>query len=170
MSEKKYEIIDGKKYMIIDTTSDTMELSQNIIKKYEKKEKKENNIIDPIDLISVDEINKRMINFKRVLHEDIEKLETGVRIQYFEVCPEENKYKYKPGAILVYVKYPDYIILSNGVTKWSVQLKNNILFEENIDLLKRNFSKIIKEKDKTINELRNSLQFRIDELKELKKK
>ncbi len=166
MSKKKYEIIDGKKCMIVDT-SDTLKLSQDIIKKYEKKEKK---IIDPIDLISVDEINKRMINFKRVMSEDIEKLETGVRIQYFEVFPEENKYKYKPGAILVYVKYPDYIILSNGIKKWSVQLKNHILFEENIDSLKRNISKIIKEKDKTINELRNSLQLRIDELKELKNK
>ena len=158
MSKKKYEIVDGKKCMIVDTIKKSNSNNKYINKK----------IIDPNDLITIDDINKKMQNYKRVLPEDISKLETGTRIQYFEVFPNENRYKYKPGAILVYVKYPTYIILSNGTSKWSVQLKNHILFEEDIESLKRNFSKILKEKDKTINELRHSLQLRINELRELK--
>jgi hypothetical protein len=127
-------------------------------------------IIDPSDLISGDEVKKRLENYSQVMGSDIEKLVPGVHLQYCEVIANDNeiKYKYKTGGVLIYNKYPEYITLSNGIQRWSVQLNKNIFFETNIENLKRTYAKIIKEKDQTINALRHSLKLRKEEIKRLK--
>lgn len=128
-------------------------------------------VVNPSDLITADEIEKRMKNYSQVNAKDVETLVNGARIQYFEVFDDdgEKRYKYKPGAILLYNGYPNYIVLSNGLKKWSVQLKNHILFEENIDAVKRSYAKIIREKNKRIAEYRHLAEQRGNNLAKYEK-
>ena len=174
-SDKTLKDINNVKSLLIENDNDEYYddiYSEGSDVKPSKKQKKMDlvkKIPDAVDLISVNEVRKRMQNYSQVLSKDVGKLVPGVRIQYFEVFPDKNKYLYKPGGILVYNKYPVYVVLSNGIARWSVQLDKNILFEENIDAVKRSYNNIIKDKDKTIEALRNSLKLRIRELNKYKK-
>lgn len=137
-----------------------------------KTKAKSSKVPDADDLITAQEVKKKMENFKIVKMADVKNLTLGRRIQYFQAVKQADgttKYVYKPGGILVYIKHPDYVTLSNGLMRWSVQLKKHILFEECIDEIKRKTAEAIREKDKMIEALRNSLLLRTKELEKIKK-
>jgi hypothetical protein len=121
------------------------------------------------DMLSIDDIKKRIRNFERVNNEEIKDILVNTRIQYFELS-EDDGFRYKPGGVMIVNKYPDYIVLANGRKTWCVQLDKHVIYKE-IDVEKIT-AKHDAEMDKLREQLdayRNLLRGRYDEIEQLKK-
>jgi hypothetical protein len=152
--EKKPKVSKASKVSRLGDQSDT--------DSYQKPEK------TATDLLSPDEIKKRISNYEQVHGEALAEIVPNTRVQYFEVL-EDKSFKYKPGGIVIVNKYPDYMVLSNGRRNWSVQLINHIIFKEiDIDSLKSNYDTIIAEKDRQIEQLKHLIIKKKKEIEQLK--
>jgi penicillin V acylase-like amidase (Ntn superfamily) len=82
--------------------------------------------------MTMDEIKKKVENFELVSKTDIKDLNIGTTIIYFEKIFDKKtdsvKFKYKPGGRII-VNKKEYLVVTNGKTNWSVQLKNHIIFK-----------------------------------------
>lgn len=108
----------------------------------------------PSDLLSAEEIKKRLFNFEKVKTEDIPNLGINLRIQYFEVI-DGDKFKYKPGGRIIQNKAPDYLLISNGRFNWSLQLDKHIIFAElTTEKVKMEYEQKLQQKDREIEHLR----------------
>lgn len=120
------------------------------------------------DLLSPEEIKKRIANYEQVTGPAVGEIVPGARVQYFEVM-DSNTYRYKPGGVVIVNKYPDYMVLSNGRRNWSVQLVNHIIYKEiDVTVLKSNYDTIIAEKDRQIEQLKHLIAKKNKEIEMLK--
>jgi archaellum component FlaC len=125
--------------------------------------------IEPSNLITVEELKEKMKDYKRVLSSDVKNIKPDTKIRYIEVLDEG--FRYKPGGFLIVNSYPDYIVLVNGNRKWSVQLKNHIIFTEiSIDSIRKEYEDIINKKNIEIDELKSIIQTKNKEIKKLNAK
>jgi len=140
MGDKNVKMVEIKKYDGINKYT-----AENYI----RPEIMPNDFINPLEL-------KKRLKFYDLVYDAVD-LNSGMHIQYIEYY--ENTFRYKSGGILITNKYPDYIVLSNGRSSWSVQLKNNIIFKQkSIYEMKQIYDNIIYKKDMTINELKNKIK------------
>jgi len=103
------------------------------------------------DLLTKEQIETLLIDFEEI--KDISTIPIGTFIRYFE--NKDKELKFRVGGILT-VKKPDegYIYLKNNLVNWPVQINNCILFRKITNAeIKKEYDKIIFEKDKQINEL-----------------
>lgn len=156
-----------KNVKMIDITGTKLN-KKNIATKQKKKSKKstynkrsinllEDDYVKPkytaSDLITAEELKKRMENYEILDKEQVADLVSNTRIQYFEV-KENGDYKYKPGGVIIKNGYPDYLVLTNGRRSWSVQLVNHVICKEmRVEDVKAKYEKIISKKDAQIKEL-----------------
>jgi hypothetical protein len=108
------------------------------------------------ELLSKEDIEERLKDYKRLYKADIESLKDGDHIRYFEVNGKNTKYK--PGGYVVSNGYPKYIVLSNNRSNWCVQLDNHILYKRlDVELLVADIRKDcelqISKRDEKIDEL-----------------
>jgi hypothetical protein len=141
--------------MLMDTDEDQNMKNVYTDKKLDDDKYVRPNIV-PADLLTPEDIKKRLKNYEQITGSMISDIVIGTRIQYFEVIDEEDniRYRYKSGGFLMVNKYPVYIVLSSGRKTWSVQLVNNILFKEiEIDKIKQYYEKLLYDKNKIIEDI-----------------
>lgn len=103
------------------------------------------------DRLSKKEIANMLIDYEKV--SDLTNVPLGTHIRYISIINGESKFRI--GGTLMIKNLPDYIILSNGTTKWSVQTKDTTFFKHmNIKEIKDEFNTIIDDKDRTIKALK----------------
>ena len=97
---------------------DFTKASQTFYKKPESGSKQDN--------FTKDDIKKQLKGFIRIKPEDLQHIEMGTNIKYFNIKAK----KFRCGGYLSKVSYPDYIMLKNYRQKllWSVQIKDNYFF------------------------------------------
>ena len=109
----------------------------------------------PSDMLGEQDIRQRLINYKVV--EDIKELVPGDQIVYFEKL-DNGKYRYKPGGFIAINRSPDYLVVTNGRSKWSVQLDSHIiLVHYNLDELNTNHQQKIVAYERKLDSLRLSI-------------
>lgn len=139
MTEKNVKMVEIKKYEGGKYTADN----------YIRPEIMPNDFINPTEL-------KKRLKYYDIVYDAIH-LSSGTHIQYIELY--EGNYRYKSGGIIITNKYPDYIVLSNGRSSWSVQLKNNIIFKQkSIQDIITIYENIIYKKNMTIDELKYKIK------------
>jgi len=113
------------------------------------------------DQLSKEQIEKKLEDYKKV--DDIMKVPLGVHLRYFSDV--NGKLAFRMGGQLhKNTGLPDYVILSNGKTQWSVQVKNTIFYRKMVlQEIKEEYEKIILEHKEKIKKLK-------DEIKLLKNK
>ena len=118
--------------------------------------------------LSPDEIKQKLDEYKQIT--DIGEVSLNTHIRYFTIDTVNNTKQFRLGGFLTKIE-PEYIILSNGKLSWSVQLKNNILFEKMTftDLKDELTNKISKKYEKEINELTDENQKLKNTIKQVKK-
>jgi hypothetical protein len=115
------------------------------------------------DKLSKAEIEEKLEDYKRV--NDIYKIPLNTHIRYFIISKGEKKFR-TGGLIVRNDGLPKYIICSNGVKSWSVQVKNTIFYR------KMSLKEIKNEYQNYINELEKknkNLKLMVRELKKKKK-
>lgn len=123
--------------------------------------------IIPSDMMTADDIRKRLVNYSIV--KNIAELVPGQHIIYFEKL-STGKYRYKPGGFMTVNKSPDYLVLSNGRTNWSVQLDRHIIFVHNdFDKLMTQHEIQIAEYERRLDHLRASIHKKDIMIAKLKK-
>ena len=104
------------------------------------------------------------------VEKDINKIPINTHVRYF--ITKDNKKLFRTGGLMVNNSgLPDFVVLSNGKTTWSVQIKGTIFFkkmsikeikedyEEEIEILEKeneNLRKIIKKLQNKIDVINNS--------------
>jgi len=77
--------------------------------------------------LSKSQIRELLFDYEEIKNiKNLEKIEPGVHIRYFE--NKDGEIKFRTGGIMTVNKYPDYIVLSNGKLSWSVQIKSCVFF------------------------------------------
>lgn len=113
------------------------------------------------DKLTKEDIAEKLKYYKKV--EDIRDVKLGTHVRYFVVDDDDNA-SFRLGGILFKTDgYPDYVVLNNGRSTWSVQLDNAIFFQ------KQSFSDLtdeIYELEKTVDQLKSMIK----DLKKDKKK
>jgi hypothetical protein len=112
------------------------------------------------DQLSKEQIEKKLEDYKKV--DDIMKVPLGVHLRYFSDVGGKLAFR-MGGQLHKNTGLPDYVILSNGKTQWSVQVKNTIFYRKMVlQEIKEEYEKIILEHKEKIKKLK-------DEIKTLKK-
>ena len=131
------------------------ELQEDVRHRYKKTSIKNSNYERPpltyTDLLTKEQIETLLIDFEEI--KDISTIPIGTFIRYFE--NKDKELKFRVGGILT-VKKPEegYIYLKNNLVNWPVQINNCLLFRKiTTNEIKKEYDKIILEKDKKINEL-----------------
>jgi len=139
MTEKNVKMVEIKKYEGGKYTADNYVIPEIM----------PNDFINPLEL-------KKRLKYYDIVYDAIN-LSSGTHIQYVELY--EGNFRYKSGGIIITNKYPDYIVLSNGRSSWSVQLKNNIIFKQkSIQDIITIYENIIYKKNMTIDELKYKIK------------
>lgn len=104
------------------------------------------------DQLTKEQINEKLLNYSKVT--DISKVSVGTHIRYFTKI--KNEMKFRSGGNLISNKgLPDYIILSNGRIRWSVQTNNTIFYRKMDEKeLEKEYVEIINEKTAQYKELK----------------
>lgn len=112
------------------------------------------------DKLTKEEIDEKLEDY--VLVKDIYKVPLGTHLRYFKL--EKDKKKFRMGGILSNnVGLPNFVVLSNGVNSWSVQVEDTEFFKKmTLDEIKASYEKIINELKKRI----ENLKFMVNHLKE----
>jgi len=124
-----------------------------IIKKYEEYERPN---ITYTDTLSKDEIMELLQDFEKV--EDIDKIKLGTYISYIDHT--DNKVSFRIGGMIIQNK-PEYLVLMSGRTNFSVQKTNKIFFR------RLNYIELKKEMEKNINEYKQIIEQKNQQIKEL---
>jgi hypothetical protein len=111
------------------------------------------------------DIAKKLEDYTRVKTSDIFKIPIGTHIRYFTINPKTGEKQFRLGGNLTrYGDNNEYIVCSNGVFSWSVQLSNSIIYKKlSINELKENTKKIV------IDDSKKEIDDLTKENKELKK-
>jgi len=115
--------------------------------------------------LSDNDIAKKLEDYVRVKTSEIFKIPIGTHIRYFTINPKTGEKQFRLGGNLTrYGDNNEYIVCSNGIFSWSVQLSNSIIYKKlSINELKENTKKnVIIDSKKELDELTK-------ENKELKK-
>ena len=105
------------------------------------------------DNLTKEEIEKRLEDYEKVT--DLFKVPLGVHMRYFTKDKKTGEKVFRMGGQLHHNKgLPEYVMLSNGTTQWSVQVKDSIFFrkltlEEIKEALKEEIT-ILKEKNEKL--------------------
>lgn len=120
------------------------------------------------DKLTREQIAEQLEDYKQVA--DISKVPVGSHVRYFSI-DKEGKKKYRPGGtIMKNDGLPKYIILTNNVSSWSVQVEKTIFYrkmtlkeikQEYIDQIKEK-EKVIASKNKEIAHLQSQVKFYIN--------
>jgi hypothetical protein len=113
------------------------------------------------DKLTKAEIEEKLEDYKKV--DDIYRVPLSSHIRYFIMSKGEKKFR-TGGLIVRNDGLPKYIVCSNGVKSWSVQVKNTIFFR------KMSLKEIKNEYQIYINELETKNKNLKHLVKELKKK
>lgn len=107
------------------------------------------------DTLSDDEIRKLLKDYSLV--DNIYQVPLNTHIRYF--LKQDGQKKFRLGGTLFKVdESKGYIVLSNGKTNWSVQVKDSIFFkQQSIDDVKKHYEEKIKKYKKKIKKLEDSL-------------
>ena len=112
------------------------------------------------DQLSTEQIKERLEDYSKV--DDIYKVPLGVHLRYF--INKDGQMLFRMGGQLhKNTGLPDYVILSNGASQWSVQIKNTIFwrkmtsneikedYQTSLETLKSKYDKL-KEENKLLKE------------------
>jgi hypothetical protein len=112
------------------------------------------------DQLSAEQIKERLEDYSKV--DDIYKVPLGVHLRYF--INKDGQMLFRMGGQLhKNTGLPDYVILSNGASQWSVQVKNTIFwrkmtsneikedYQTSLETLKSKYDKL-KEENKLLKE------------------
>jgi hypothetical protein len=112
------------------------------------------------DSLSPDDIKEKLEEYRQV--DNINDITINTHLRYFTVDLKTGEKHFRLGGFLTKID-KEYVILSNGKLRWSVQIKNSIFFE------KMSFADLKKELTNTIRlKYENEIQTLIDENKKLK--
>lgn len=81
--------------------------------------------------LSIEDINKKLIDYEKIKSTDIFKIPLNTHIRYFSINPKTKEKQFRMGGILT--KFGDngqYIVLSNGTFSWSVQVASSIFYKK----------------------------------------
>lgn len=107
------------------------------------------------DTLSDDEIKKLLKDYDLV--EDIFEVPINTHIRYFLKQDGQKKFRLG-GSLLKTDKSKGYIVLTNGKTNWSVQVKDAILFKkQDIEDIRKYYEEKIHKYKKKIKKLEDSL-------------
>lgn len=120
--------------------------------------------IEKLNNLTPEEIKDRLKNFTQIPTDKVDSIPTQTKIQY--LYKFNNVYRYRPGGTLQYNGAPEYIVLTNGDKKWSIQLKNAVIFrEKDFDEMKQEYENkldkyrlCVKKQKQIINDLKKKLQ------------
>ncbi len=124
------------------------------------------------DNLSKEDIEKRLEDYEKVT--DLYKVPLGVHMRYFTKDKKTGEQVFRMGGQLHHNKgLPEYVMLSNGTTQWSVQVKDSIFFRkltlEEIKEALKNEITILKEKNEKLKNEIKKLKG-IDAVKQTKNK
>lgn len=114
--------------------------------------------------LSADEITEKLQGYTKV--DDISEVPLNTHIRYFTKDDNGNKV-FRLGGFLHKKNNADtYVMLSNGKSVWSVQIKNTIFYKklshkEEIDALTDLYEKKLEEKDQVIKKLKDYIKLKI---------
>lgn len=113
--------------------------------------------------LSQEEIAKKLEDYVLVPTEEINTIQIGTHIRYFNINPKTGEKQFRMGGFLTKIA-DKYIVCNNGNLSWCIQFANNIIYKKlsNVEL-KEN---IIKTTTETNNQVVDNL---IEENKQLKK-
>lgn len=112
------------------------------------------------DQLSTEQIKERLEDYSKV--DDIYKVPLGVHLRYF-INKDGHMLFRMGGQLHKNTGLPDYVILSNGASQWSVQIKNTIFwrkmtsneikedYQTSLETLKSKYDKL-KEENKLLKE------------------
>lgn len=131
-------------------------------------------IYDRPDMTYTEKLSKVQIQDLLVDYEQIKDntelsvIPPGTHLRYFQMV--NSKLKFRTGGILtVKSGLPNYVILSSGKVSWSVQVAECIFFKRiTIKQLKKEFNKLLEDKQKDIISLNNLLKSQSNEIIRLK--
>ena len=108
------------------------------------------------DQLSKEQIEKKLEDYKQV--DDIMKVPLGVHLRYFSDIGGKLAFR-MGGQLHKNTGLPDYVILSNGKSQWSVQVKNTIFYRKMVlQEIKEEYEKIILEQKEKIKNLKIELK------------
>jgi hypothetical protein len=111
--------------------------------------------MDPSSFVTKEYIIDRLKNYEKV--NNVKGINPGEWIQYLDVS--NNEIKYRTGGMVVVNKNPDYLVVSNGSIKWSVQIENKVFYRmQNIDNVVAEYENKLEAKDRKISELKNLIK------------
>lgn len=98
--------------------------------------------------LTKDDIAEKLENYEKVTN--INDVPIGTHIRYFTT--ENGEKKFRLGGLLINKSgLPEYVVISTGTRKWSVQTKDTIFFKQmSIPALRREYELKLNEKDKII--------------------
>jgi hypothetical protein len=112
------------------------------------------------------EIEDYMTDYEKT---DIKKIKLGSHVRYFEKVNEDMKFRIG-GNLIINNGLPKYVILTNGKTNWSVQVKDCIFFAKlNYDKIKIEFDEQIENLNFEVAELKSEIRKKDDICKDLSK-
>ncbi len=92
-----------------------------------KKDAYEKPIITYTEKLSKSDVRQLLYDYEEIKDiEDLQKIEPGTHIRYFE--DKDGEMKFRTGGIMTVNQYPTYIVLANGKISWSVQIGQCIFF------------------------------------------
>ena len=120
------------------------------------------------DSLSPDEIKQKLEEYRLV--DDVLVVPLNTHLRYFTIDPKTGDKSFRLGGFLTKID-KEYIILSNGKLRWSVQLKNTVFFEKmTFTDLKKDLTDSIKKKyEDEIDQLMEENKKLKNTLKEVKK-
>jgi len=145
----------------------------NIAKKFSSDNyKRPKNTIQ--DKLTPQQIEEKLEDYIEV--EKIGSVPLNTHLRYFSITTDKKKKKtskvFRLGGFLINKSnYEDYVILSNGSNKWSVQTKSSIFYKKmNIQKIKSQYEDEIEELNSKIVKLKKNNKKYRSELKKLQKK
>lgn len=114
-----------------------------------------NNISQPEeDMLSTEDIMYLLEDYVKA---DVKELKRFTPVRYFYLNDDKKTYSFKMGGnIFVIDKKYEYVILSNGKAKWSVQTKDAIFYQKmSINAIKEEFNEILFMKDENIKHIKS---------------
>lgn len=114
-----------------------------------------------------EDIKEKLKFYKRVDSDKVRFLPIGTKIKYVEVL-DDGKFKFKTGGSITVNKAPVYLVLIANRKTWSVQLDKHIIFEEEFDMIRKDYEDQIEKLNNHILKLQNTIINLNDELHEIK--
>ena len=122
------------------------------------------------DKLSKLQIQDLLVDYEQIKNVDeLNNIQPGTHLRYFQMV--NSKLKFRTGGILtVKSGLPAYIILSSGKVSWSVQVSDCIFFRRiTIKEVKLEYIKILEDKQREIDSLKNLIKTQSNEITRLKK-